>query len=276
MYVVSKYVLDFIPPFTLLVIRYLQAGAILGAIALWRGQHRIARRDLPLIVSLGVVGFVISLGLQFWGTKLSTAHNGGLITAASPAFIVLFAAWILKERISLPKGIALTLATAGVLTVVGPETGSAAGTNVPLGNLLLLGAGITWALYTVLGKVATATYSSVAVSAYATLTGLIVTLPIAWLAEWRLTPLDLASLPPVVWWGVLYVGILSTAIAFYLWVYGFSVMDAGTGSLFFFAQPVVAAILGALLLGETIHWYFYVGAGLILAGMVVASRHPGR
>lgn len=273
MYVVSKYVLEFIPPFTLLVMRLVLAGVVLGSIMLWRREHRVERRHWPLLASLGLVGFAMSLGFQFWGTKLSSAHNGGLITSASPAFIVLFASVLLNERVTRPKLAALALATLGVLAVVGPEAGSGAGPNVTLGNWFLFGAGVTWALYTVLGKIASAKYTSLTVATYATFSGILFSTPFAWVTEWQGASFNWAAMPPVVWWGVLYVGLISTAVAFYLWVLGFALMDAGTASLFFFAQPVVAAVLGALVLGEAIHWYFYAGAALILAGLVVASRH---
>jgi len=269
MYVISKFVLDYIPPLTLLVMRLAIAGVLFGAIATVRREWRVQPRHGWLLGSLGLVGFTFSLGLQFWGTKLSNAHNGGLITSASPAFIVLFAFWLLRERLTWRKGLALGLATVGVLVVIGPESGGEQGNALWLGNLSLIGAAITWALYTVMGKIATVHYSSLTVSVYATLSGLLFTAPAAYLTEWRTW--SLGTLPSVVWWGVAYVGIISTAVAFYLWVKGFSMMDAGSASLFFFAQPLVAAVLGALLLGETLRWYFFLGAALILAGLVVSA-----
>ena len=85
MYVVTKYVLDFIPPLTLLVMRLVIAGVIFGALFVVQGRERVQPRHRVLLGSLGLIGFTLSLGLQFWGTKLSSAHNGGLITSASPA-----------------------------------------------------------------------------------------------------------------------------------------------------------------------------------------------
>lgn len=269
MYVASKYVLDYIPPFTLLVMRLAIAGVILGLVMAFTGEWRVARKDWLLLASLGLVGFTFSLGFQFWGTKLSTAHNGGLITSASPALITLFAVWLLKERMTWPNLVALGLASVGVLAVVGPEAGAEAGSLLWLGNLFLLGAALTWALYTVMGKIAAQRYPSLTVAAYATFSGLLCTMPLAVATEWR--HVSLIGLPPMVWWGVAYVGILSTAVAFYFWVKGFSLVDASAGSLFFFAQPLVAAFLGWLLLGETLHWYFFVGAALIFAGLVFAA-----
>ena len=273
MYVASKYALDFVPPLTLLVIRLGIALVIyVGCVAVSR-QWRVDRKHLLLLASLGLVGFTMSLGFQFWGTKLSTAHNGGLITSASPAFIVLFARMLLGERLTWQKAVALGLATAGVLAVLGPEGNAGHGESLWLGNLYLVGAAVTWALYTVLGKIAGQYYSSLTVAAYATLSGLLFTTPLAWATEWQGSAgLAMATWPAAVWWSIAYVGVISTAVAFYLWVKGFTLLDAGTGSLFFFAQPVVAALLGALLLHEHLAWYFYVGAVLIFAGMVVAAR----
>lgn len=270
MYVVTKYVLDFVPPFTLLVLRLAIAGVIFAAMAAARGSLRVERRHRPLLISLGVVGFTVSLGLQFWGTRLSSAHNGGLITSASPAFILLFAYWLLKERVTARRALALGLATIGVLAVVGPESGGGGGGDLLwVGNLCLIGAAVSWALYTVMSKIATEHCSTLTVSVWATFTGLLFNAPIAWLTERHL--FDPAAVPALAWWGVAYVGVISTAVAFYLWVKGFSMMDASTASLFFFAQPLVAAILGALLLGETLHWYFYLGAALIGAGLVISA-----
>lgn len=275
-YVVSKLVLEYVPPLTLLVMRLIIAGVIFGVLAAVRREYRVERRHLPLLFSLGLIGFTMSLAFQFWGTKLSSAHNGGLITSASPAFIVVFAFWLLRERFDWVKLASLGLATAGVLAVVGPEAGGNAGSSLWVGNLCLVGAAVTWALYTVMGKLATDLYSSLTVSLYASISGLAFTIPLAYFSEWR--GWSLPALPPLVWWGIAYVGVISTAVAFYLWVRGFSMVDAGSGSLFFFAQPLVAAVLGALVLGEQLHWYFFVGAGLIFAGVALSAlqRSGGR
>lgn len=277
MYVASKYVLDYIPPFTLLAIRLAIAGVILGAVAWARSEWRVRPKDRLFLFSLGFVGFTLSLGFQFWGTKLSTAHNGGLITSASPAFIVLFAILLLRERPTWHQWAALALASAGVLAVIGPEADGGGGSSLWLGNLCLVGAALTWGLYTVMGKVASRSYSALTVTLYATISGFGFTAPLALLTERGLWQ-SVAAIPALAWWGVAYVGIISTAVAFYLWNKGFSMMDASPASLFFFAQPLVAAVLGSLLLNEILHWYFFLGALLILTGLIFSAfgSRPGR
>jgi len=83
---------------------------------------------------------VVSVGLQFIGTRLSSAHNGAIITSASPAFILLFAWMMLGERLTTRKLLSVLMATAGVIIVVGWDSGAGGGAMALAGNLALIGA----------------------------------------------------------------------------------------------------------------------------------------
>jgi drug/metabolite transporter (DMT)-like permease len=266
-YVVSKVVLDVIPPFTLLIMRFAIALVVLGAFVVARKEY-VERRDFPLLMAIAFVGVTISIGAQFLGTKLSTAHMGALITSASPAFIAIFAVWLLKERLNWAQMAGIVLATLGVLIVVGVP--DAADTQSSLaGNLILLAAAVSWGLYTVLSKRATTTYSSLAVTTYVALFGLIFTSPVmVW--ELSVTPVNW-GFGWEIWAGVLYIGIISTAGAFYLWNKGFELMQAGSGAGFFFIQPIVGSFLGWLLLNEHLGASFFAGALFIFMGVGLSN-----
>jgi drug/metabolite transporter (DMT)-like permease len=269
-YVVSKYVLDFTTPLLLVVIRFCIAAAALGLFVLLTRPERVRRADWPRIASYGFVGYTLSIGAQFIGTQLSSAHMGAVITSASPAFIVLFAWWLLKERMTLKKILTLAIATLGVMIVIGGDAGSDSGTFV--GNLILVVAAVTWALYTVLGKSLTETYRTLTLSLWATVCGVVFTLP---LAAWEVAR-EGVKLPgePLVWWGILYLGVISTAVAFFLWAQGFRMLDAGSASLFFFIQPVFGTWLGWLLLGEHLTLSFGIGSVLILGSVAFSMLTP--
>jgi len=269
-YVVSKVVLDVIPPFTLLILRFAIALIVLGAFVVARKEY-VARRDYPLLTMIAFVGVTISIGAQFLGTKLSTAHMGAVITSASPAFIAIFAVWLLQERLNWGQIGGIVLATAGVLIVVGVP--DAADTHSSLaGNLILLAAAVSWALYTVLSKKATSQYSSLSVTTYVALFGLLFTSPVmVW--ELSVTPVDW-HFGWKIWAGVLYIGIISTAGAFYLWNKGFELMQAGSGAGFFFIQPIVGSFLGWLLLGEHLGASFFAGAFFIFLGVGLSNWKP--
>ena len=89
MYVVSKVVLDIIPPFTLVTLRLMLAAVTLAIILMIQGVPKLSRQQVYQVLSVGFIGYGISLSLQFLGTKLSTAANGSLVTSATPAFVLL-------------------------------------------------------------------------------------------------------------------------------------------------------------------------------------------
>ncbi|TAK11892.1 MAG: EamA family transporter [Anaerolineae bacterium] len=269
LYVISKVVLDVLPPFVLLTLRLLLGIAALGvALRLRGGGLGIARKDLPEVLALGLLGYGVSLGLQFVGTRLSTAANGAVITSATPAFVFLFARLILGERVSGRRIAALVVSTIGVLAVL--DVGAARlAPDLFWGNLALAGAGITWAWYSVLVRKATRRLDTLPVSLLAFAGGLAIAVPGA---AWELSraPIGPVSLPTVL--GVLYIGLISTAVAAYLWNKAFELVEAGVASLTFFAQPVVGALLGVWLLGELATPGLLLGGALIGLGLWLASR----
>lgn len=230
-YIVSKVVLDRISPWLLLEMRFILALITLGIFCYFKKSWKINKKDVFPIAIIALVGYTGSIGLQFVGTKLSGAAMGSLITSASPALISLFAFLILKEKINSRKIVSIILATIGVIVVIGLPNGSS-NSSAYFGNIILVGAAITWALYTVLSKVQTNKYSSLTVTTWATVFGVIFTLPFTIIEQTN----HLTDLPSNswIWMGVLFLGSISTAGAFYLWNKGFEFIDTATGSLFFF------------------------------------------
>ncbi|AIQ12521.1 DMT family transporter [Paenibacillus durus] len=264
MYVVVKIVVAVIPPLELVWMRYLVAIVALLAIGLiTRQQWRIHKRDFLLIIAIGIIGNVISIVTQETGTMLSSAQMGAIITSSTPAFMVIFARLLLKERLTVKKGLSVCLATIGVLLIVGADH---VDVSSKLGGIALLIAALTWALMSVLVKRVPGDYSQIVVTAYSILVALIVLTPFV---LGRLHAINIAQLThPAIWGGVLYLGIVSTAGGFLLWNRGLQMLNASSGGLFFFFQPVVGTLLGWLILGENIGVTFWIGSVLILSGVL--------
>jgi drug/metabolite transporter (DMT)-like permease len=267
MYVVSKVMLEIIPPFLLVSLRLI-LGALTLALLLGRGFPAISRTTWLQILGVGFVGYGISLSLQFLGTKLSTAANGSLVTSATPAFVLVFAWFLLGERITWLRLASLLLATLGVVAVIDPRSAQL-DPDLFLGNMLLIGAAVTWALYSVLVRKVTRDVAVLPFSLIAFLGGLPVALP-AGAVEWMTLGVGEISLGVV--GGVLFLGVISTALAMVLWNSAFAFVDASLASLTFFAQPVVGTLLGWLFLGERITPLFLLGGILIGLGLLISSR----
>ncbi len=290
MYVISKVVLEVIPPFTLLTIRLaLGALTLFSAILFLRVRESQQNESLSFLRALrglrgnsflgltraqyrqaflvGVVGYGVSLGFQFVGTKLSTASNGSLVTSATPAFVLLFAPFLLGEKTTARRLAALAISSLGVVAVIDPRTAELS-PSLFRGNLSLLAAALTWALYSVLVRKISQTTRLLSSSAIMLLGGI----PSSLLFGTReFQTQSIGAITPAILGGILFLGIVSTAIAMFLWNYAFAELPAALASLTFFAQPVVGTILGALFLGENITPLFLFGGLLIGIGLVIAS-----
>ena len=270
MYVVSKVVLEIIPPFTLVTLRLLLGTLTLLIVLIIKGFPAISGGQVLRVLGVGFVGYGVSLGFQFLGTKLSTAANGSLVTSATPAFVLLFAWMLLREKITGRRLLALFLSTLGVIAVIDPRTAQL-NPELFLGNMFLIGAAITWALYSVLVRKVTQDTDVLIFSMLAFLGGLPVSIPAG---AWELSTIGVGAISLGVVGGVLFIGIISTALAMVLWNTAFAYVDASLASLTFFAQPVVGTFLGWLFLGERITPLFLLGGLLIGIGLVISSGEP--
>ena len=268
MYVVSKVVMRVIPPFSLIVLRLVLGILTLAAIVLVRRGWKVTRIQFWRIFAVGMLGYGISLGFQFVGTRLSTAANGSLVTSATPAFVLLFAALLLSEKITLRRLMALLVASAGVVAVIDPRS-AAISSSFFWGNICLVAAALTWALYSVLIRKVTRDTDVLSTTLIAFIGGLPVCLPIG---GWEIASTGLRPISPGVVAGILFLGIISTALAMYLWNTAFAVLDAGVASLTFFAQPIVGTLLSVIFLSEKITPLFILGGILIGLALIISTN----
>jgi len=273
MYVVSKIVLEVIPPFALLTLRLVMGALILGGMIYFRHKRTAIKFTLTkeffwASFLAGFVGYGISLGFQFVGTKLSTASNGSLVTSATPAFVLLFAPFLLGEPATLRRAIALLISTLGVLAVIDPRSAELS-PSLFWGNISLLAAALTWALYSVLVRKVSKSGDLLTSSTIMLLGGLPTSLAFG---IWEVNTQGIGEITAGIIGGLLFLGIISTAVAMFLWNYAFSELPAAAASLTFFAQPVVGTLLGWFFLAEAITPLFLAGGLLIGFGILIAAQ----
>ncbi len=267
MYVVSKVVLDVIPPFSLLTTRLILGASALGLVILFSKKTVMSSKQIWQCFLVGFVGYGISLGFQFVGTKLSTASNGSLVTSATPAFVLVFAPFLLVEKATLRRVIALIISTIGVIAVIDPRSAELS-SALFLGNISLLTAALTWALYSVLVRKVSQDIDLIKSSAIMLLGGLPSSIAFS---IWELKSQEIGEITIGIIGGILFLGIVSTAIAMFLWNYAFAKLPAAVASLTFFAQPIVGTLLGWFFLSEIITPLFIFGGLLIGIGIIIAS-----
>jgi drug/metabolite transporter (DMT)-like permease len=261
LYVVSQLAFgNHLPPATLSLARL-----AIGVAALLVALRAIPRWRERRIALLGAI-VALTLLVQAFGTYLSGAATGSLLTLMTPVFVALMAPFVLHEPTRLTQWVGIGLGIAGAAIVIGP-----AGAGSLLGDVLLVLASLTWAAYTVLGGGLVRERGALAVT----------TASAAWAIPFVLVAtaveLALGARPAVDLAGVaelLYLGLGATALGWWAWYRGVEGAPAAAVAVPFLLQPVVGVGLSALFLGARLTLAFAIGSILVAAGMVVASLKP--
>lgn len=269
MFIAVRLTVGVITPVVLVWMRY---GVALIPLVFLMFQQKISwkieKKDRKLLLLSALIGNTLSIVTQESGTMLTSAQMGSVITAATPAFMVVFGCLLLHERFNFSRLLSVVLATIGVLLIVIDPDNIQCGSV--LGGVYLMIAAITWALMSILLKLLSH-YSVFALTFYSVLIAFITLSPYGlW---WLTSAADFTALAqPQIWGSILYVGMISTTAGFVLWSKGLTYMDASIGGLFMFFQPVVGTLLGYFLLDEAITSYFVPGFALIAIGVMLAMR----
>ncbi|MDF2570256.1 MAG: eamA 1 [Sporomusa sp.] len=261
MYVASKYALETVPPFTLLFIRYLLASIILVLWCRYSNISIIPKEHQGLMFQIGFFGYFLSVGMQFVGTSLSSAHLGAAITTLSPVFQSVFAVFLLNEAATKRQIASITLSFIGIL-IVTDAINALREDTFNVGNLLFLTAAALWGYYSVLAKKVADTHPVLRITTWGIL---LATVFAAFPAMFELGSWDASVLTNgMVFSSILYLAVVSTVVAYYCWNKGLALLNPHQAGLFMFLQSIVGSILGYFLLGESLSMAFLVGTALIL------------
>lgn len=261
--------LDYLPPLLFAALRYDVAAVVLLAYTAIRVDGRLPRgRDDILAVVAGGLFLVAGNGLLFLGQRTVPSGAAAIITSLIPLVTVLWAFVLVGERRSPLALVGVVLALVGTGLVVQPDPESLlAGDTV--GRLLIVGQVVSVALGGVLVQRARPSLGTVPLTAWSMVLGaLVLHLLSSGVGE---TPGAEATTPTAVA-AVVYLGIFSTAIAFLIYFTILARHGAFEVTLIQYAVPVVATVVGVVVLGETIEPATIAGFGVIVLGFVAVKR----
>lgn len=229
------------------------------------------RKDWWTVIALGTVGHVVFQVCFIFGLDLTLTGNAAILLSTTPVWVLLIAAALGRERFnaSILIGVLGTLAGMVILVTGGShEMGSARG-----GDFLVLGAAISWSVYTVFSRRMTKRRGVLEMTAWTLWAGLpfIVLMGVP-----DLLRTDWGAVSAGAWLGIVYAGVFAIAVAYLLWYRGVRAIGQSRTSVYQNLVPVIALITAWLWLAETPTQQQLIGTGVILAGVVVARRSPRR
>ena len=233
--------------------------------------QRLSWKDEGMFILIGIFGGSVYFFLQNTALTYTYAANVSIIGGLSPIFTAVLAALFSRGNERLGKFLLFgsLLAIAGVVLVV--LNGSLNFHLSPVGDLLALAAGISWAVYSILIKKYTETMDGFLVTRRVMFWAFLTSIPLMFFTDGMPNLAPLFTEPKVLlsW---LFLGILGNAVCFAIWNIAFRELGVVVTNNYLYGSPFVTLIVGFLLLHEPISWMGVVGAVLITAGVILAQR----
>lgn len=267
---IMKVVLQSVPLFSLAFIRFFFASILL--LPFIYKELKVKKEDIGMIIFTALFGVTFLISLVFWGYKLTSALNAGILNATMPIFNLLIAYLFLKEHIYKRFLIGILFGVIGVTVIISKDFIAKGFDLSPIGDTLIIISMVSFAIYDLASKKLSKRYNPLVIVFYSFLIGSILFLP-AVSVELQKNPFWWKTVPSLAWIGVIYGVFFSSLVAFSLWQWGIGkVMDSQVG-FFLYLQPIVTGILAVLFLHEVINVSFIIGSCCIFLGLIVAERH---
>jgi drug/metabolite transporter (DMT)-like permease len=227
----------------------------------------VPRSEWPLIVAMAVTWMAIPFSCFAIAQQWIDSSLAGMINAATPLFVALVAAGAVRQLPSRVQATGLVVGFTGVIAVSLPSIGEG---SSALGICLVLLAALLYGFAFNIAAPLQRRYGALPVIWRAQLVAVVLMLPFAIVG---------ATQSSFGWDSLLAVaalGSLGTALAFYWFTTLIGRVGSTRGSVAIYLVPIVAILLGAALLDETIHAAALLGTALVLAGAYITSRpRPG-
>lgn len=227
------------------------------------GLLRISPRRIPALVLYGLVAVGANFACYFYALQHTSVATAIVIVYAHPALVALLSWPLLGERLDRRKVLALGLTLGGVFLVVGAYAPEALRGNL-IGVGFALGSAVAISVYNILGKRLLQGMDSWTVTFYGFLFG-----GIGLVGWWMARGATVPSLPVHGWLLILTLAVFPSILAYGLYLKALTRMEASRAAIVATLEPVLAALLAWLALGETLAPLQLVGGALVLAGVVI-------
>jgi len=226
------------------------------------------KTDWPRLVSLGLVGNVVYQGFFIFGVDATLAGNASIILATTPVWTVALSTLRGHERPGPMVWMGIFLTLSGMsLVVLGAEMAVGIQSSALKGDLLMVGAAVTWSVYSVGSRGMIQKYGSLSVTAWTLWVG---ALGLVILGTPSVLEAPLAQASRLAWVGVAYAGILAIGLAYVLWYRGVQRIGNSRTAAYSNLTPLVALAVAWAWLGEVPQPLQIAGATVVLGGLSLA------
>jgi len=262
-YLAIKYAIETIPPFLMMGMRSLLAGIVLYTWGRLRGDANAARKELPSLILIGSLFFLIGHGVLAWAQQTVPSGVAALLVASEPIIIALFEPLFTREgRVRKRTVIGMLIGISGIAVLVLPQGLNFKNANL-LGSFGILIAAGSWASGAIFSRVAKLPRSPLITGGMQLLFGGVLLVLMSFiLGEWA----DFSFSQVVIrsWLGLMYLVVFGSIITFSAYTWLLTVTSATRISTHTFINPVIAVLVGWAFGGEALTKVMLVAAVLII------------
>lgn len=233
-----------IMPLVMIDFRVAGAAALFWITSLFMPGEHVPLMDVLRLFGAGMIGVLFNQGCFIIGVSLTSPGEASLVTTTMPMWVMLLAWLILKEPITVKKWGGILLGAAGALILTWGSATSKSGSNPALGDIIVLMAQLSYALYLTLYRNFIRKYSLVTLMKWMFLSATVVSVP-ATLSV--LATENWEAVTGAQWAGIGYVVVFGTFLAYICIMIGQKNLRPTVVGMYNYVQPIVAAIIGICL-----------------------------
>lgn len=262
-------------PLVMVDFRVAGAAALFWLTSLFLPREHVPAGDILRLAGAGMLGVLLNQGCFIMGVSLTSPGEASLVTTTMPMWVMLLAWLILGEPITTKKAGGIVLGASGAIILISGGGAQASGSNPALGDVIVLAAQLSYALYLTLYRNFIKKYSLVTLMKWMFLSATVVALPASfpWLAatDWRAISMS-------EWGGVAYVVVCATFLAYICIMIGQKRLRPTLVGMYNYVQPIVATITGVCLGLDTFTPVKALAIVLIFSGvwLVTISKAKSR
>ena len=267
-----KYLVNqgFIQPFALNLVR---AGV--STILLWLlffmkpSKVVIQKKDVGRFILCALLGITINQLLFVKGLSLTYSIHASLLMLATPLFITILAAWLLRETLTGNKIIGLVLGISGAIILIASRGNAGNASDILLGDIMVTLNALAYAYYFILVKPLMTSYNPVAITRIIFTIGFFMMLPFCW-QEFK--QVDFSTYTTAAWACLAVIVVCGTFLAYLFNVYGIKILGASIAGTYIYSQIVFASVIAMVFLKESFTVSKLLAAGCIFAGVYLTNK----
>ncbi|MGH9658935.1 MAG: DMT family transporter [Bryobacteraceae bacterium] len=273
-FIIGKIALREFPPLLAGGLRVALAGLFMAPAYAWQKTRSSGevweKRDAPMLIFLGICGVALNQLFFLMGLGRTSVAHASFIIATMPIQVLLIAAARKQEKLTARKLAGMSVALGGVVLLNTLPSAARGGTGPTLlGDLFIFLAGLTFAIFTVVGKGVSGRHSGITVNTFGYVGGGVVLLP---LTLWQARGFAFGDVTAAGWMSLVYMALFPSVICYGIFYWALKHTSASRIAAFSYLQPALATGMAAALLGERITAPVIAGGMVIFTGVYLAER----